>query len=213
MQARAASLIAVIFLLAGCEPRSDNAEPPHADWVLRTHVAFLEADGRTAREPPREKLRVWMPYVVGDLYGSPNAGEISPVELDPELGFTLNLNLGHLKLERSLVPTQFSQKWLSIVPAEARVARLSPFVLPAEGITPFGQTEWLDVDTGGKLMVVYVDRPARMRGEVVYEGRSLEFDIEAKEAGYLWIRQPAGSGKFTAVPRPPRVVLAVLPAS
>ena len=39
-------------------------------------------------------------------------------------------------------------------------------------------------------MLVYVDRPARIRGEIVYEGRSLRFDIEAKEAGYLWIRQP-----------------------
>ena len=56
--------------------------------------------------------------------------------------------------------------------------------------------EWLDIDTGDKLMLVYFDRPARIRGEIVYEGRSLRFDIETKEAGYVWIRQPEGSGEL-----------------
>ncbi len=45
-------------------------------------------------------------------------------------------------------------------------------------------------------MLVYLDRPARIRGEIVHEGRNLRFDIEAKEAGYLWIQQPEGSGVF-----------------
>ena len=89
---------------------------------------------------------------------------------------------------------------MAIEPAAARIARLSPFVLPEDGIAPVGMTEWLDADTGAKLMLVYVDRPARMRGEIVYEGRNLRFDIEAKEAGYLWIQQPDGSGDLPARP-------------
>ena len=101
-----------------------------------------------------------------------------------------------------LVPTEFSQKWMIIEPATARVARLSPFVLPADGIVPVGVCEWLDADTGAKLMLVYLDRPARIRGEIVHEGRNLRFDIEAKEAGYLWIQQPEGSGEFSMAPWP-----------
>jgi hypothetical protein len=152
-----------------------------------------------------------VPYVVGDIYGSPNAGEITPVDLRANLTFTMNLNLGYLKLARALVPTAFSQKWLSIEPKEARVARVMPFVLPVDGIAPVGTAEWLDTDSNARLMLVYVDRPARVRGEVVYEGRSLSFDIAAKEAGYLWVRQPEKSGEFTVVPRPKRLVLAVVP--
>ena len=53
-----------------------------------------------------------------------------------------------------------------------------------DGIAPVGMCEWLDMDTGDKLMLVYLDRPARIRGEIVYEGRSLRFDIDSKEAGY-----------------------------
>jgi hypothetical protein len=45
-------------------------------------------------------------------------------------------------------------------------------------------------------MLVYLDRPARIRGEIVHGGRNLRFDIEAKEAGYLWIQQPEGSGEY-----------------
>jgi uncharacterized MAPEG superfamily protein len=114
-------------------------------------------------------------------------------------------------LALALVPTEFSQKWMSIEPAAARIARLSPFVLPVDGIVPVGTCEWLDMDTHDKLMLVYLDRPARIRGEIVYEGRSLRFDIESKEAGYIWIRQPEGSGEYRLAPWPGRVILAVMP--
>jgi hypothetical protein len=198
-------------LLPGCAPKSDDADPPHEDWIIESKVTFPEKDGRTARPDPKERLRLWVPYIVGDLYGEQNAGEISPVELRANLTFTMNLNLGYNKLARVLVPTAFQEKWLSIEPKDARVARVSPFVLPVDGITPVGTAEWLDADTGTRLMLIYVDRPARIRGDIVYEGRSLRFDISAKEAGYLWVRQPENSGEYSAVPRPGHLVLAVLP--
>jgi len=203
--------LALLALLAGCGSHDEAPPPPRADWVLESHVAFLEKDGKTARPAPPEHLRLWVPYVVGDLYGAPNAGELSPVKLKPDMSFSLDLNKSHEKLALALVPTEFSQKWMSIEPKEARVARLSPFVLPVEGIVPVGMCEWLDMDTGDKLMLVYLDRPARIRGEIVYEGRSLRFDIESTEAGYIWIRQPEGSGEYRMAPWPGRVLLAVMP--
>lgn len=212
MTPRLLTLLPLLVLFA-CSKPSDDVEPPIEDWVIRSHVAFVESDGVTPRPTPREPMRLWMPYVVGDLYGSPNAGELVPVELAPDLSFTLNLNLGHLRLAKALVPTEFSQKWMSIEPASARVARLSPWVMPADGITPLGLCEWLDADTGERLLLVYIDRPARMRGEIVYEGRRLEFDIEAKEPGFQWIHQPQESGIYKPVPRPANLVLGVMPNS
>lgn len=200
-----------LALLAACGSREPPPAPARGDWVLRSRVEFFEADGKTPRAAPKENLRLWVPYVVGDLYGAPNAGELAPVTLKPDLSFTLDLNKSHEKLALALVPTEFSQKWMSIEPAAARVARLSPFVLPVDGIVPVGLCEWLDVDTRDKLMLVYVDRPARIRGEIVYEGRNLRFDIEARQAGYVWIRQPEGSGEYRMAPWPGRVLLAVMP--
>jgi hypothetical protein len=213
MHARTWLALTSLALLVSCGPREEAPASARADWVLKSRVAFFEADGKTARPAPKEDLRLWMPWVVGDLYGDPNEGELAPAVLKPDLSFSLDLNNSRQKVGKALIPTQFSQKWMSIEPKEARVARISPFVLPAEGIVPVGDCEWLDTDTGDKLMLVYFDRPARIRGEIVYEGRNLRFDIETQEAGYVWIRQPDGSGEFRMAPWPGRVLLAVMPNS
>jgi len=210
MKRRVAFALAILSLSA-CSPPEEPVVPAREDWVLESHVAFLESDGKTTRNAPAESLRLWVPYVVGDIYGAPNAGELAPVTFKPDLSFVLDLNKSHDNLAKVLVPTEFSQKWMIIEPASARIARLSPFVLPLDGIAPVGVAEWLDADTGTKLMLVYLDRPARLRGEIVHEGRNLRFDIEAKEAGYLWIQQPEGSGVYRKATWPGRVVLAVMP--
>jgi hypothetical protein len=200
-----------MLCLSACSAPEEPAASVREDWVLKSHVAFLAADGKTPRDAPAERLRLWVPYVVGDLYGAPNAGELAPVTFNPDLSFVLDLNRSHENLAKVLIPTEFSQKWMIIEPATARIARLSPFVLPTDGIVPVGVAEWLDADTGTKLMLVYLDRPARLRGEIVHEGRNLQFDITATEAGYLWIQQPEGSGVFRKATWPGRVVLAVMP--
>ena len=210
MNARIAT-VALLLCLSACSAPEEPAAPVREDWVLKSHVAFLAADGKTPTEAPAERLRLWVPYVVGDLYGAPNAGELAPVTFKPDLSFVLDLNRSHENLAKVLIPTEFSQKWMIIEPATARIARLSPFVLPADGIVPVGVAEWLDADTGTKLMLVYLDRPARLRGEIVHEGRNLQFDITAAEAGYMWIEQPDGSGIFRKATWPGRVVLAVMP--
>jgi hypothetical protein len=203
--------IAILLCLSACSANDKPAAPAREDWMLQSHVVFLAADGKTPRNTPAQGLRLWVPYVVGDLYGAPNAGELAPVTFKPDLSFVLDLNKSHENLAKVLIPTEFSQKWMIIEPAEARIARLSPFVLPADGIVPVGVAEWLDADTGTKLMLVYLDRPARLRGEIVHEGRNLQFDITATEAGYLWIQQPEGSGVYRKATWPGRVVLAVMP--
>jgi hypothetical protein len=205
------AVLLLSVVLGSCGSPGEEAPAERAQLIIHSHVTFVEADGKTLREAPKEPLRLWMPFVVGDFYGAPNAGELVPVELRADMSFSVNLNATLPVIGKTLVPTAFSQKWMAIEPAEARVARLSPFVLPTEGIVPVGMTEWLDAQTGAKLMLIYVDRPARVRGDIVYEGRRLQFDIEAAEAGYLWIQQPEGSGTFRAAPRPAKVVLAVMP--
>jgi hypothetical protein len=214
MNPRAALLVAassLLALLGGCGPRSEDASPPHADWIINSRVAFYEADLVTPRPTPKQPLRLWVPYVVGDIYGSPNEGELAPVELKPDLTFTIDLNVRHLRLGPALVPTALSQKWMTIEPAAARVARVLPFVLQKDGIMPVGTSEWLDTDTGTRLLLIYLDRPARIRGEIVHEGRNLSWDIDAKQAGYVWVSQPRDSGVYVAVPQPSHLQLAVMP--
>jgi hypothetical protein len=206
---RGTLLALTLLALTACTRQ--EAAPESPGLIVHSHVAFYEADGKTLRKAPATPLRVWVPHLVGDLYGAPNEGEVAQVALKPDLSFVLNLNGAGKILEKALVPTQFSQKWMAIEPAEARIARVLPFVMPADNIGPLGVSEWLDEESGAKLMLVYVDRPARIRGDIVYEARRLQFDIEAKAAGYLWIQQPEGNGIFRAAPWPKKVTLAVYP--
>lgn len=198
----------LVAALAAC---AKKPVPPEPALIFDSRVVFVEADGKTERTPPREPMRVWVPHLVGDLYGSPNEGEVARIELKSDLTFRLDLNGAGQRLGKALLPTQFSQKWMAITPAEARIARVIPFVLEADNIAPFGTAEWLDQETGHRLMLVYVDRPARIRGDIVYEQRRLQFDIEAAKAGYLWVEQPEGNGTFRTAPAPKRLVLAVYP--
>jgi hypothetical protein len=122
--------VAILLGLSACSAREEAQAPVREDWKLESHVVFLAADGKTPREAPAESLRLWVPYVVGDLYGAPNAGSLAPVTFKPDLSFVLDLNKSHENLAKVLVPTDFSQKWMIIEPASARIARCRPSCCP-----------------------------------------------------------------------------------
>jgi hypothetical protein len=196
-------------LLTACG--RDRAPPAEPTLVFDSRVVFVAADGKTPRAAPGIPLRIWAPMLVGDIYGSPNEGEATQITLKSDMSFHMDLNGVGATVEKGLVPTQFSQKWMAIEPANARVARMLPFVMAADNITPAGTAEWLDQESGAKLMLIYVDRPAHIRGDIVYYERKLHFEIVAEHAGFLWVRQPDGNGTFRATPAPKKLVLAVFP--
>jgi hypothetical protein len=198
-----------VCMLAGCG--KDPLPPAEPTLVFDSRVVFVAADGKTPRAAPTIPLRIWAPMLVGDIYGSPNEGEAVQITLESDLTFHLDLNGVGKTVEKGLVPTQFSQKWMAVEPANARVARMLPFVMEADNIAPAGTAEWLDQESGAKLMLVYVDRPARIRGDIVYYQRRLQFEIDTDKAGFLWVRQPEGNGTFRAAPAPRKLVLAVFP--
>ena len=202
--------LAAMWALTACGSR-DSAPAPEPKLVFDTRVVFVEADGKSPRAAPDIPLRIWAPTLVGDIYGSPNEGAAVEVALKPDLTFRLDLNGVAPKMEKGLVATRFSQKWMAIEPASARVARVLPFVMEADNIAPVGTAEWLDRATGARLMLIYVDRPAHIRGDIVYDQRKLLFEIDAENAGFLWVQQPEGNGTFRAAPPPGDLVLAVFP--
>ena len=131
--------------------------------------------------------------------GTPTTGDFINQTLEPDYHFTIDLNRSHQALLASLEPTDFSVSYLHIEPADARVARLAPMVLQADGIDPVGRTQWVDGDTRRTVMLLYFDRPARISGG--------KFAIRAPAAGYVWVGLDADV--YTAVPTPARLLLAV----
>ena len=200
--------IAVAVLLGGC-----GREKHREDWVIRSQVVFLSPDLlKEQKAPSVEKMRLWFPYVSGDFYGSPTTGSFYDVKVNPDYTFELDLNPPHGNVLKSLERTSFSMQSLAIAPADARFARLLPFVLEADGIEQLGQADWVDADTKRRLMLVYMDRKARITGSQQNKERTLIYDVWTNEPGYIWVSQSdSGTTSEWSRARPTRVLLAVTP--
>jgi hypothetical protein len=195
-----AGLVAVVSAMVAC----DRA-PHHPDWVIHSGVEVIGP-------PPAAGYRLIFPYIVGDLYGSANTGAfVVPVSRTPA-GFTLDLNRTQEALAAELAPTDFGLRFLRIAPRDARIARLAPEALQRNGIDPVGTVEWRDGRSGGPLMLVYADRPARIAGTFSRGGATLRYDIRVVSPGYVWIgADPVGEHQtlYTVVPPPRDLVLTI----
>jgi hypothetical protein len=100
-----------------------------------------------------------------------------------------------------------------IDPPGARVARLAPMILQADGIEQTGRLDWFDADELQVLLLLYVDRPATISGRTVANGRPLRYAIRASAAGYLWVEKRPGTDEdvYTTTPKPARLQLVARP--
>lgn len=196
-----------LLVLAACGAPA----PQHPDWVINSQLVFRSDDLSSARPaaPPGE-FRLVFSYISGDLYGSPTTGDFIQPVLGADYRFQVDLNRTHHDLLASLEPTNFSVSYLHIEPKDARVARLAPQMLQADGIEQVGRLDWFDPDSRRELLLLYLDRPATISGRTMRRGRPLRYAIQAPAAGYLWVgRQPNGDEDlYTATPRPTRLLLA-----
>ncbi len=177
----------------------------HDDWVIHSAVEIVGPN-------PVGGYRLVFPYVVGDLYGSPTTGDFVRPVSQSEASFTLDLNRSQQALERELGPTAFSLRFLEISPADARLARLTPAALQRDGIEPVGTVEWLDARERRPLMLIYVDRPARIQGSLTRAGVTLRYHIRAAGPGYVWIgaiQVGAHETLYATVSRPQQLVLMI----
>ncbi|HEY6517647.1 MAG TPA: hypothetical protein VIY50_16010 [Steroidobacteraceae bacterium] len=173
--------------------------PHHPDWVIHSGIEVIGA-------PPAGGYRLIFPYIVGDFYGPANTGAFVVPVRQTATGFTLDLNRTQEGLKSELEPTDFDLRFLSIAPHDARLARLVPEALQRNGIDPVGRVEWLDARSRSPLMLVYVDRPARIAGTFSRGGATLRYDIRVPKPGYVWIGaiQPGEHDTFYTVVPPPR---------
>ncbi len=204
--------LAVLSLLAACSKPAPPTQ--HADWVIHSRIVFLNADLTAARAAlPQSQFRLMFPYIVGDLYGAPTTGDFLQATIGADYRLEIDLNASQAALLVSLEPTDFSVPYLHIEPAQARIARLAPLALQADGIEQIGHADWVDPEAKQRLLLLYVDRASRLSGETVSSSRTLRYDLRMASAGYFWIaRQSSPQGDvYRVIPRPAHVVLAITP--
>ncbi len=207
-------VIAAATLLAGCGQSESEAQAPHS-WVLRSRIEFFSPDLQVVRDPlPRTGFRLFFPFIAGDLYGPATTGDFIHPVIHTDYSFEIDFGQVQRDLTRSLQPTEFSLDYLKIDPPDARIARLAPLALQPDGIEQVATTDWIDASTHERLMLVYVDRPARITGALLRDDYTIRYNIRATSAGYLWIaRRQTDDGEqmYTEVEQPQSVVLALTP--
>lgn len=190
----------LVAVVSGC-----SHGPKHPGWVIHSGIEVIGPR-------PAGGYRLIFPYIVGDLYGSANTGAfVVPVSLTPE-SFTLDLNRTQEALESELGPTDFELRFMTITPRSTRLARLAPVALQRDGIEAAGSMDWLDAQSGRSLMLVYIDRAARIAGTFSRGGATLRYDIRVSKPGYVWIgarRAGAHDTFYTVVPPPRDLVLTI----
>jgi len=197
-------------LLTGCR-RTHSAR---SEWIIHTRLAFLSRDLEQERPAvAREQFRLVFPYVAGDLYGPPTTGDFIHPLLGADNALEIDLNRSHQALLASLEPTDFRLSFLHIDPPQARIARLTPLMLQADGIEPVGELEWFDPDSRRVLLLLYIDRPARITGRTTAGNRPLRYDIRSDAADYVWVARQSNAGEdvYAVIPMPARLVLAARP--
>lgn len=198
-------------------PSGCHKPPPgtvHPDWVIHSRLAFLTVDLANTRAPlPASQFRMVFPYIAGDLYGAPTTGDLIQPVIGADYQLTLDLNASLPALLVSLEPTDFSLPYLRIEPAQARIARLTPMALQADGIEQIGRTDWVDPAARQRLILLYVDRAARISGESDSGGKPLRFDLRMSGPGYFWIARQTGQDAdiYRVIARPAQVVIAITP--
>jgi hypothetical protein len=205
-------VVAAASLVAGC---GQGESESHHGWVLHSQIKFLAPDLQVARDPlPRGSFRLFFPYIAGDLYGPATTGDFIHPVINPDLTFEIDFSRAQQDLNRSLQPTEFSLEYLKIDPPDARIARLAPLALQPDGIEQVAATDWVNEYTHERLMLVYVDRPARITGALVRDDYTIRYNVRAAAPGYIWIarrRTDDGEQMYTEVEKPDKVVLALTP--
>jgi hypothetical protein len=86
--------------------------------------------------------------------------------------------------------------------------------LQPDGIEQVAAADWVNEYTHERLMLVYVDRPARITGALVRDDYTIRYNVRAAAPGYIWIarrRTDDGEQMYTEVEKPDKVVLALTP--
>jgi hypothetical protein len=198
--------------LAGCGHGDRQAR--HG-WVLHSQVKFFSADFQVASQPlPASAFRLVFPYVAGDLYGPATTGDLIHPTLNADLSFDIDFGRVQKDLNLELQPTEFRLEYLKIEPSTARIARLTPLALQPDGIEQVATADWIDGVSHQPLMLVYVDRPCRITGALARNDYTVQYNVRAAAAGYIWIagRQQDGQHLYTEVAQPATVYLALTPA-
>ena len=148
---------------------------------------------------------LFFPDMPGELFGTPMKRKIFVVEVLKNMTFTLDLREGRNKVDNHAVSLKSnrSSKGLKVDPPETRLSRIATFPHDARTRKALGGGGFIDPNSRESLILVYVDRPSHISGEVEFPGLAALFDIRFDAPGFHWIRfKSIGQGRYKLMSYP-----------
>jgi len=181
-------VIMAIGLLQACSTAqpSDNQSVKKAIFQLTaTHcTSSLE---KVNNYRPNDELALIFPAIPGTIFGMPTNDVIQYVFTLPQKEFSLELpnNMG----ERAKA---FSQKGLTIKPANTKVVRLDTFHTYVEDQEKAGGGLFIDTLNNDAYVLVYFSQAATISGVEESNGEKSFFNIQNAKPGWNWIKAAKG---------------------
>jgi hypothetical protein len=181
-----------LLVSCGSSEHPKARTPARDEWIIHSRITVGKGHLESGN------FRLIVPFVSGDLYGRPTSSAYLTASVDNNLAFELDLNPGHDAMLSELRATKLWSREVQITPSDARLADFSPAIVDRH-TKALGIANWVDGRSDHVLRLIYFDRPARIAGP--------DFDIETKEAGYVWVEMPPAPGIAHVVPQPDELVL------
>ncbi len=130
------------------------------------------------------------PYISGGIFGSPQSDPLFAIKLNTQhQTFTLDLISKLEELNQNAKPLNDNWRTLgmNIVPAETHIARIGTFPFSSTGDS-IGGGGFIDPSDRQSAILVYVDRPCQITGDMQLDAEEYTHNIALPSAGFHWLK-------------------------
>lgn len=129
------------------------------------------------------------PYISGAIFGATSAATIYITAVDENLNFSLDLVDKIKQVDKVSAPLIEEWTALGLVaePKQARITRIGTFPYSYATQAMIGSGGFINTSSRNNMILVYVDRPCTIKGEIDLADKHYSHDLIFSGKGFHWI--------------------------
>ncbi len=212
--------IALLFTavyLAGCTSTTgvqfshEHSPEPSSEQAALSELSisveyFDDSNHKISPKYQPKRVVLSFPHIPGQIFGSPTEKSVfvTPVEVGDRTVVSLDDAQRLLESQALTLKDVAMTKGLSVRPKDTKFSRVGTFPHDAYTSELIGGGGFIDPASRNNLILMYFDRPSRITGDVVMDGKSTGHAIDIPAAGFHWIEvKHTGRKQHTLIRRAP----------
>lgn len=180
------------LFLYGCSNLSTSTDAGGSNAISRidSSVEYVGPNNvRLTEEQYPEDVVLMFPYISGAIFGTPSAAPAYITRVDEDLNFSLHLSEKIIEIDNAATPLtdEWIQLGLTAEPAQTRVTRIGTFPYSYASAKMIGAGGFINPASRNTMILVYVDRPCEITGEVTLDNMHYSHDLIFSQKGFHWI--------------------------